>query len=65
MTAYGPGLVELPDALPAGVVVEPLEGALTVAGRREAHVALPRQRLDQRARALVEDRAQVAVGPCA
>ena len=42
--------------------VEALKGALSVTGWREAHVALPGQRLDQRAGALVEDRFQVPVG---
>ena len=43
------------------VEVEALEGVLPVAGWPEAHVPLPGQRLDQRARALVEDRFQVPV----
>ena len=43
-----PRLVDVGKARPAGHRVEPPEGGMTVAGRPEADVALPHQRLEQR-----------------
>ena len=61
--ARGPASSRSGMPVPPRVEVEALEGVLPVARRTEAHVSLPGQRLDQRARALVEDRLQVPVRP--
>ena len=63
MIARGPASSRSGMPRPPRVVVEALEGVLPVAGWPEAHVTLPGQRLDERARAVVEDGLQVPVGP--